>query len=209
MHDIAREAGNTIVPKFQIALRVMVISAFFSKEWDIDTAKAVAEEIYSEYHWITMAELKLFEKRVINGHFGKQYNAFSPQILLQHLNDFTAELLEAREYHFGMSKKVALPPPAEENAKEYVSPERMSSAFRAISEGMEARAKEREAASEAAYQARRQALSAIRKAEREKLAAQRKQFTDAYRSQTGESYEQFNKNAWEAQQQEESIKTNP
>lgn len=69
-----------------------------------DAMLECGELAYSEAHWLSLAELKLFTVRVKTGQYTSHKN-FSPAILMEFLKEFLGEMLRARGEYYGAKKQ--------------------------------------------------------------------------------------------------------
>lgn len=70
---------------------VLNIATFMGVEWNSDTIADVAESIYSDYYFLTLADFKLMAHRIKSCYYGKVYGKFSPMQLLEWVGDYAGE----------------------------------------------------------------------------------------------------------------------
>jgi hypothetical protein len=81
---------------FEIA--VVSILEFYGVEWSDRQIEEAAQELYQNYNWLQMAELKLFVAYVKNGVYGrKDFRKLAPFLLLQWVDEFATNSLGIRE----------------------------------------------------------------------------------------------------------------
>lgn len=80
---------------------VYQIKDFFSVGRQMTDAQVevLCDLIFQEYHWMTIAEFKLFSRKAMSAHFGKVYDRLDGDTIMQWLREFANELLEARRNH--------------------------------------------------------------------------------------------------------------
>jgi len=73
-------------------------------QWTPFQIRETAEMFSAEFYWMTLAELKAFTVNARLGKYGKEWGKMRPLTLMTWMNEWQAEVLEAREYVHGMAK---------------------------------------------------------------------------------------------------------
>lgn len=84
--------------------QVISIIEFFGVDWSDEQIQDVAELSYDEHFWLSLAELKLFVKKVKAGKYQSNKN-FNPPIFMEFINTFSNEIISERGAYFGQQKK--------------------------------------------------------------------------------------------------------
>ena len=80
-------------------------------QWTIGQVTECAKTAYSEYYWLTLAELKQFFTRVKAGHYTSNKNMMPP-VFMEFLREYTSEMEVERYNYFSVeAQKTRWTPP--------------------------------------------------------------------------------------------------
>jgi hypothetical protein len=85
---------------------VVQLLEWLGVEWSAMQIRETAELMSSEYHWMSLAEIKGFTAKIKAGHFGKEWGKLRPMMLMGWMLDWSADLLDARAGKIGQAKPV-------------------------------------------------------------------------------------------------------
>lgn len=97
LSDITRgQQGDNRLSVWMLKALFYRVTKFYGVEWDESVLIDAAILGYKEYHYLSLAEWKLFEEKIKAGHFGKQFHKLSPAEMLGHLGTFALSCEDAR-----------------------------------------------------------------------------------------------------------------
>lgn len=64
---------------------------FFGEEWKADTIYDLAESIYADFYYLTLADWKLLAQRIKSSYYGKVYGKFTPAVLMGWISQYAGE----------------------------------------------------------------------------------------------------------------------
>jgi len=80
-----------------IKLVIVWMCQFFGVSWNDLQIKESSKQLYENYYYWTEYDWRHFMNRCISGYFGKQYGAFSPQILMEFASIHNQEWMDESE----------------------------------------------------------------------------------------------------------------
>ena len=67
------------------------VLTFFGEDWKAELIFEMAETIYADYYYLTMADWKLLAQRIKSSYYGKVYGKFTPSVLMNWVGQYAAE----------------------------------------------------------------------------------------------------------------------
>lgn len=113
--QMSKEAGITVFETM-----ILDLLEYYGVEWNPPQIRSVAELMFDEYYYWSLAELKHFILKVKRGDYGKLFGKFSPSNIVDYASTYNSELLVARSTY----RK-----PEPEQTGEFVSSERIRAAL--------------------------------------------------------------------------------
>lgn len=144
--------GNTELGKAVFEAALISLNDFYDIRWTDEQYDDCVEIMHSEYHWMSMAELKHFMTRAKSGSYGKIFGKFSPATLMDWLREYAEESLQQRAGLF------ARPEQKENPDAVYVPQEQVSKALLSFADQWQKELDATTEESEAEFQKRREEI---------------------------------------------------
>lgn len=87
-----------------IEIIILLLNEYFGAKWSDITIKDCAQSIYTDYYYLTIADLKLFMKKAKAVEFEKERKIFGewkPSLLMAWIDIFSGEWEQSRAVHVG------------------------------------------------------------------------------------------------------------
>lgn len=135
-------------------LLVLDILDFYGKDWIGKQIDSVAETLFSEYYYWTLAEAKHFISKLKAGHFQESIENISSNYITKAAGTYDAELLEARKLIH--DKKVEIK--EKEGHGEWVDPEKVFETVGEFTKKLRDNIEKEQIVLESSYKEQREAL---------------------------------------------------